>query len=743
MKKIFFLSFFSVVLFSLSIAQSLQYTKWKKYDTTFNDTLTMHFHAGDYIASTSAGIVVSGVFTVNGSVITFQDLSGPSACFSNQIGTYGFSILNNILHFDLVSDHCTGRSASLNASEWVKMPESIIYVPADYSTIQQGINAATPGDTVLVAEGRYYEQINFKGKKPLLVASLFSKDGDTSHIRKTIIDGSQLAKIDSASVVYFISKEDTTSILCGFTITRGKGTQFTDGEYKIRLGGGICIGGSGARIMYNHITENHLSDSLDGSANIVIGAGLAGGGNAEDHWIVVDHNVIDHNSCFTKGLQTGSAGLEIDYSCRITNNTISNNTCNGNGTSSVYGSGLTCATDPSGKLQVTTIVQHNIIKNNLVKSQNTWAGGGGVLLQGINGIFSDNEVTDNHAIGEASSLAVGGLYFWVPKNGFVIRNNTFLRNAGTKYGGIYLETYSSFHTATILVENNYFIDNAAQVGGAFASHDVPVKLQNNVFRGNQAINNGGAIYMERYQNETVVHLAKMINNSFFNNRANNVGGAIYSYNARPLIINSVFWGDSSYKGREIYIDDSGSPLVEITNSTFNPAFIHGTVVSGGGNLNQDPMFADTLLLTLSPLSNCFDKGTLNYTCKCGNTHTCPLYDIMGTSRPQGLAVDIGAYEYLGVGIDDQQVQTPDFGIANYPNPFSGSTTFTYKLKESAQVHLQVFNNLGLLVAEPVNEFQQNGEHKVILNAEDLPAGIYYCRLQAGNQIRSGKIMKIK
>ncbi|MDX2432414.1 MAG: hypothetical protein QNK35_15860, partial [Bacteroides sp.] len=100
----------------------------------------------------------------------------------------------------------------------------IIKVPEEHTTIQAAINAAVEGDTVLVDEGTYLENINFLGK-PITVASHFILDGDTSHISKTVIDGSQPTHPDTASVVLMISGEDSTSVLNGFTITGGKGTR--------------------------------------------------------------------------------------------------------------------------------------------------------------------------------------------------------------------------------------------------------------------------------------------------------------------------------------------------------------------------------------------------------------------------------------------------------------------------------------------------------------------------------------
>lgn len=60
-----------------------------------------------------------------------------------------------------------------------------INVPADQPTIQTGINAAADGDTVLVTDGTYIENINYLGKA-ITVASHYLVDGDTSHISSTL-----------------------------------------------------------------------------------------------------------------------------------------------------------------------------------------------------------------------------------------------------------------------------------------------------------------------------------------------------------------------------------------------------------------------------------------------------------------------------------------------------------------------------------------------------------------------------
>lgn len=59
--------------------------------------------------------------------------------------------------------------------------QTTIRVPADQPTIQGGIDAAAPGDTVLVAPGTYVERVDFLGK----AITVTSEAGPAA----TVIDG--------------------------------------------------------------------------------------------------------------------------------------------------------------------------------------------------------------------------------------------------------------------------------------------------------------------------------------------------------------------------------------------------------------------------------------------------------------------------------------------------------------------------------------------------------------------------
>ncbi|MBE0648956.1 MAG: T9SS type A sorting domain-containing protein [Bacteroidales bacterium] len=83
----------------------------------------------------------------------------------------------------------------------------------------------------------------------------------------------------------------------------------------------------------------------------------------------------------------------------------------------------------------------------------------------------------------------------------------------------------------------------------------------------------------------------------------------------------------------------------------------------------------------------------------------------------------------------------DFRMTIYPNPVDQSTTFSYTLEEPGHVTIQIFNSFGRLVDEPVTNFQPTGKWQVFWNAEAYPAGIYFYRIQAGNEVGSGKIIK--
>ncbi len=82
---------------------------------------------------------------------------------------------------------------------------------------------------------------------------------------------------------------------------------------------------------------------------------------------------------------------------------------------------------------------------------------------------------------------------------------------------------------------------------------------------------------------------------------------------------------------------------------------------------------------------------------------------------------------------------------NYPNPFAAATQIDYTISKPGMVSLRVYDKYGSTIATLVNELKQSGNYSISFNASkyNLPAGIYYYELKAGNNVESKKMVLIK
>jgi len=97
-----------------------------------------------------------------------------------------------------------------------------------------------------------------------------------------------------------------------------------------------------------------------------------------------------------------------------------------------------------------------------------------------------------------------------------------------------------------------------------------------------------------------------------------------------------------------------------------------------------------------------------------------------------------------VSVENNNVLPANYSISqNYPNPFNPKTTIKYSIPSLAFVKIKVFNLLGQEIAELVNKELQTGNYEVIFDASNLPSGIYFYRIEAGNFVQTKKMILMK
>lgn len=79
----------------------------------------------------------------------------------------------------------------------------------------------------------------------------------------------------------------------------------------------------------------------------------------------------------------------------------------------------------------------------------------------------------------------------------------------------------------------------------------------------------------------------------------------------------------------------------------------------------------------------------------------------------------------------------------YPNPFNPTTTIRFQIAAAGQISLKVYNAAGRLVSTLDNSRREAGCHEVQFNGVNLPSGMYFYRLQAGEFAALGKMLLVK
>ncbi|MCH7549632.1 MAG: PKD domain-containing protein [Candidatus Krumholzibacteriota bacterium] len=165
-------------------------------------------------------------------------------------------------------------------------------VPANFSTIQAAINAALPGDTVLVASGTYTgvgnKNLDFGGKGIVLLSE--------SEADSTIIDCE-----GSGRGIWFHSGEDTMAIMDGFTITNGSDS--TGGGIRITSGSSPQIRGC----------------RINGNTAVSVGGGIVVLGSSSPRFTECD--IVGNQGSFNGAVYISGVGTSPRFTnCRIAGN---------------------------------------------------------------------------------------------------------------------------------------------------------------------------------------------------------------------------------------------------------------------------------------------------------------------------------------------------------------------------------------------------------------------------------------
>jgi hypothetical protein len=120
-------------------------------------------------------------------------------------------------------------------------------------------------------------------------------------------------------------------------------------------------------------------------------------------------------------------------------------------------------------------------------------------------------------------------------------------------------------------------------------------------------------------------------------------------------------------------------------------------------------------------------------------------DFTVTATVEGSSVTGTAQVHVtATSVEQVKIVPTEFALEqNYPNPFNPTTTIEYCVKEGSEVTLKIYDVRGQAVATLMQSTFFPGSYRIIFNAQHLPSGIYFYKIQMQDYQAVRKMVKLE
>lgn len=372
-----------------------------------------------------------------------------------------------------------------------------------FATIQQAINAASPGDTLFVAGGTY----TGSGGRVASIDKSLSIDGGydatcSQHdpeIYETVLDGQGLSSVIS------VTNTGGDVFLRWLTVQNGNGS----GNCGIGgCGGGVYVLSSGFRLGHSVVRQNTGGTAPDVSGQ---GGGIyINNFYQPEHFTHIFDTQILTNTCSdlaNPGAQVGGGLFIYEGEILLNDNLFQGNLCIGKG--------------DAGGAYLSDFASANVHDNHFMNNQAERAGGG-LMTIGEMVSLSHNRFQYNHTGTSTSSGTGSGIWMIIP--GGTVDGNTFLNNTGS-------DTVRIQDSRGLTLTNNLIAANDDSINITGVNDQGPTLLANNTIADNEGYAGLGLFYTATVE--------------LVNNIISGHSQGIYMDNSSTLVSadNNILWND--------------------------------------------------------------------------------------------------------------------------------------------------------------------------------------------------------